>query len=165
MNNTDAIRDTANNLEREAVVLYGTDSQRERFSAGVLPEDELLGIVRPLLFHPFYEMPRWSTSRERDRMLYALRKKHEPCENIAFVVDLETTAVAELDAAEWERLKAVNAAAKLASKHPWLAADAVSVQTASHWVTCPTCRSEIVRSSAKVTIQWAGRALVREYAL
>lgn len=156
---------TPQQLELEAIA-YGNTNQRERYAAGVLPEDELLGIVRPLLFNPFHELPRWSIGRDRDRMVFTLRKQHEPCDNIVFLVDMETTAVAELTAAEWDRLKTINAAAEIAGKHPWISqAGSVAVRTASHWVTCMSCKAEVVRSSAKVTIQWAGRALVREYAL
>lgn len=141
-----------------------SENQQERYAAGMLPEDELLTIVRAELFKTLADtgVPRWNLSRERPAMAAKLR--HEGCTS-APMLHYETTTADELYAGEWDTLRRVRTAATTISGHPWLRRGGVVVEPLTHWVTCPVCGAEVCRSFAKVTISWATRTLVREYAL
>lgn len=154
--------------EMEALA-EGTDNQRERYRDGLLPEDELLTIARAILFKGFggLDIKRWATGHDRAKMLADL--KHKPEDHTLYPDDLEfeVAETAELDAKEYDRLKQLRGAAEAAQVHPWLVRfeTKVRVETSTHWVTCKVCGAELCRTSVKVTIPWAGRQLVREYAL
>ncbi len=150
-----------NELELAALE-QGSPTQRERHAAHVLPEDELLTIVRAELFKELNGLPRWALGRARETMAKELRHTgHEHAPQLTF----ETGEVTELSAAPWEALKKINLAVSRTNQHPWLArGGCASIEIATHWVTC-ICEAEVSRSWAKVTIEWAGRVLVREYVL
>src|SRR6185295_12666870 len=59
-------------LELEALKL-GTDNQRERYSAGLLPEDELTALARTELFTGFAGLRRWA---KRDHTALGEKLKH-----------------------------------------------------------------------------------------
>lgn len=144
-----------------AAVATGTPNQQERYAVGLLPEEELLQLARVQLYGNF-KFPRWS-GRDRDRMLKEF--KHgggAPCFGRE---KFETTAVGEMNADEWAMFKRMTVAAGHANQHEWLDAAAVSVQPIAHWLTCDECEAELCKISVKVSIAWAGRTLVREYAL
>lgn len=168
MTQTDIKAHMTRNLHLEIEALKeGTENQRERYAAGVLPEDELTHLARAILFKGFGDLAlrRWA-SRDRDALGRQL--KHRPLCDQQPTHDpiMETCEVDELSADEWRLLTRIREMAKAAALHPWLAPDGkVEVTTSAHWATCQHCKAEAVRASAKVTIHWAGRQLVREYAL
>lgn len=155
-------------LELQALTL-GTDSQRERHVAGVLPEDEIVQLAHAELFKGFAAFPRWN-GRVRTRMLQALRHAKECPRGKSFSRAwgaFEVHDVAELGAEQWERLKQILAMVAAVNVHPWLAGPGLAAfaSSMSHWLTCPDCQAEEVRSLTKVSIPWAGRVLVREFQL
>lgn len=155
-------------LEREALAKRGTDNQRARYAAGFLPEDELLAIARAELFAPFNAFKPW---HNRFLKPHAVKHRERTCRGtIAF----ETADADELTHDQWEVLAQIKAAAEIAADHHWIVRSCVHggadvhkvrVDPLAHWATCEVCGAEEVRASVKVTIQWAGRLLTREYAL
>jgi hypothetical protein len=179
--------------ETEAIKI-GTKNQRERYAAGVLPEDELLILVRQELFRGLDAagLPRWHT--RDNRKLLEREMRHKPgCANTGnptWTVHYQPSAVwevgelAELDHVGWERWKRIgDEVTYLNTRHEWIAptircscprANGVTLHShalpamrsgCAHWLTCPECDHEEVRSVAKVSIAWAGRNLTREYTL
>lgn len=162
-------------LERDALAARGTDNQRARHKAGVLPEDELLAVARAELFAPFNAFTQW---HNRNLKPSAVRHKERHCHGR---IDFETAEPDELTHEQWEALAQIKAAAEIAADHHWvtrslneaaersgiLAANmrSVIVEPLAHWATCEKCGAEEVRASVKITILWAGRSLAREYAL
>ncbi len=153
-------------LEIEALKL-GTDSQRERWSHNVLPEQELLQLARAELFRGFEALERWS-GRDRLHLLTRLRHSHrgEPACS-ATSVSLSTEDVHELGPEPWKRLKAIHAATLGVRNHPWIIRSLaeISVESRTHVARCAACGASSSRSSTKVSIAWAGRKLVREFVL
>lgn len=154
-------------LELEAL-REGTENQRERYADRLLPEDELLALARTQMFASFVGLPRWATGKAREQM----ERNFPHASNCAGTAgpdryDFETAEATELEGNEFAALKRVRAAVSIVQQHPWLTRSAgrVTVETVTHWVTCRHCKAEVCRSSAKVSIEWAGRVLVREYAL
>lgn len=150
-------------LELEALK-NGTEDQRERYAAGFLPEEELTQLARNVLFEPLagLDLRRWAS---RNREMLAKDLKHAADHS---QIEYETCDVDSLSTDEWKRLKAIQAGAEIIKTHPWCddrVGGKVEVTTAAHWATCKGCGVEAVRHSAKVTIHWAGRQLVREWSL
>lgn len=160
-------------LEHEALVL-GTENQRERWRAGVLPEDELLQIARAELFKGFGQFTRWHSNHGRREMLLGKRpaKHSATCTTRDYVTSawhylFEVADVAELDGPQWETLKQIQDAAEAVCVHPWMVRQGrrAEVESCTHWATCKECKAEVSRSVAKVSIPWAGHILVREFSL
>lgn len=145
---------------------HATEDQRQRFVQGCLPEDEILHIARAVLFKgfgAFGAFERWAKSHALDQMTGELRHAVHCKRN----VNAHSSGPAEdLSAVEAKNLAALNAVADAARMHPWLVhtGGTVTVAAFTHWLLC-TCEAESSRSSAKVTITWGERELVREYAL
>lgn len=151
-------------MELAALLRRGNDSQRERHAANLLPEDELTALARAELFDCFKPFRRWA-GRDREALIGKIRHANW-CGGVRHI-DTETTEVTEIGAEEWEALKQITTIADAQKTHPWLAysIDPISILKSTHWATCSACKAEVCRSSAKITIRWAGRELVREYAL
>ena len=150
-------------LEHAAAKL-GTENQRERYAAGMLPEDELLALARGELFKPFDGFKRWG----KDTKVRAFDIRHRsPCVlTRESDINFEVTQAGELTHDEWVVYKQIGEARDYASRHAWLAGiSSVVIEPLAHFATCPACDAESTRMSAKVTIEWAGRKLVREYVL
>ncbi len=142
-------------LFREAcdafVAQHGSDSQRERLEAGMLPEDELLDMIRAYLFPV---MPRsYGRYAKRD----ASDIEHdEDCSvsqygegSVRFVVfDAPQT-----DSGTWSRYKTLRG---------YVGKDA-EVTLRVHVGTCNECGAENSWNSARVAYTWHGREFVREY--
>ena len=162
----DMNHDRVRELEAMAVRL-GTRNQQERFAAGLLPDDEINSLARTELFKPFADLPKWG-----NKMLRAEHVKHEPrCNTQGGIVtcdgrvEFETCDVAELSHDEWEVYRLVQQGRDTAANHPWLDLGSVTIEPLAHFATCSECEAEASRVSAKVTIKWAARELVREYVL
>lgn len=142
---------------------HATEDQRQRFTQGCLPDEEILTIARAVLFKGFGAFPRWAKSHALDQMTAELRHAHH-CKRD--VNGHESGPAEDLSAVETKNLAALKAVADAAFMHPWLVhtGGTVTVTPLTHWLLC-TCEAESSRSSAKVTITWGERELVREYAL
>ncbi len=154
-------------LELQAVAT-GTESQRERYRDGVLPEEELLQLARAQVFVAFEEIPRWKAIAQRDLPHpYAIGYPCPGTNPRSGLVTFETADVDELGPEEWVTMKRICNLATVANLHP----DAeclgliFMVDPRTHWAGCKACKAEICRSSARVSVRWAGRDLAREYAL
>jgi hypothetical protein len=131
-----------------------------------LPEDELLQLARHELFAGFDGFARWHTNEVRRDMRSKLRHQ-ESCASRVAVPEFEVAELAELGAAGWDVLKKISLVVSRLDQHEWMARqhESATVETFTHWATCISCQSELCRSGAKVSIPWAGRVLVREFAL
>lgn len=152
--------------KHERAVLYminnhASENQRERFSAGLLPEDELLCLARWELFRPFTSFARW-------QKLEAWDVEHErDCtgagpSSVRFV----TQKPGDLTHDEWSQFKKITTAVSQAN-NGLLAAFGVTA-TASlveHVGRCNSCTAEAFGRSVNIRIEWAGRPLSREYTL
>jgi hypothetical protein len=150
-------------LELEALE-KGTTDQRERYHESVLPDEELTGLARVELFANFLGLSRWAS---RDHLRLERELKHGSHTALSTNIAYETAEVTELTAEEWATLRRIQGAAEQTRKHQWIVRPGatVTVEPSTHWASCSVCEAETFRSSAKVTIQWAGRLLVREYAI
>lgn len=109
-------------LKAEWVSKYGTDDMKERFEAGVLPEDELFDVVRDHLYAPLNDFPR-----------YQKMKKSDICEADEYEyeshrVSYKTEDLTEMTADQFAMMKKIKAAAQEgavieARKHVGVCAD------------------------------------------
>lgn len=151
--------------ELEALKL-GTYSQRQRMACGLLPESELLEIVRRELFRPFGMFP-------RRRKLTATSIPHPRlntggwrCSSSPRIIWL-TTRDPSLDHDQWERLLKLEAGMDEIRNHPWLRknADGCTLSVVEHRGICSECGQTAAQHSALVSLVWAERQLSREYLL
>lgn len=151
-------------LER-SIVATGTDNQRARYADNLLPEDELAQLAR---IHYFAELsfPRWAS---RDRLhLYYVFPHAKTCEfrGAPMPPDLVVTRAAQtMDANSYAVLERVKQAVEITRLRNATELDGVNVEILEHALKCQTCGRERLAFSAKVTITWAGRPLVREFSL
>lgn len=139
--------------EAEALKL-GTASQRERWAAGCLPDEELLLLVRDHLFRPF--------------SLFERRRKRAAAQCARDGADLRFATLDEvqLTAAQWQTVQRIRQAVHELDRHVWLrGTGAVRASIREHRSTCPTCEATVSDYSTLVQIVWAERTLSREYAL
>ena len=136
-----------------------SDNQRERFAAGLLPEDELLSLARYELFLPFASFRRWDKIDARE-------VKHERGCSGSAEIRFVTQKPANLTHDEWAMLKAITTAVG-AANNGILAAHGctASVELVEHVGRCNGCAAEIFGRAASIRIEWAGRPLSREYTL
>lgn len=144
--------------EREFVKAHGTDNQCERWMAGLLPEDELLAIVRAAAFRPFSEFLRW-------KKLEASDVRHErDCSgpDVRFVTDEPGSLTHD----EWAQFKKITLAISRANNGPLdkLGVKAI-VTLVEHIGRCNNCAAEAFGRAANIRIEWLGRPLSREYTL
>lgn len=148
-------------LELEAV-RRGTTNQQERYAADMLPEDELAFLAREELFAKFesFGLKRYSSAVKLKP--HDLRHAKDCHGDVVF----EVTKTGELLHDEWRAYRVFQECRDQVALHPWLArGGTVVLEPLSHWATCSVCEREACKQTIKVTITWAGRILVREYAL
>jgi len=164
--------------EHQALRDRGTFDQRTRWCSCILPEDELLGIVRDELFRPF------GLLTKRRQMVFAdlphpvdvrgiwecLRgtAAGRTSKSLADLVTWETAPSPRLTAPEYRTLLRIQEATAEIQRHPWMqgtSGEAVSTEVREHRGICKKCGGMAFERSALVTIQWAGRNLSREYVL
>lgn len=143
----------------ESVILqhHGTSNQRERWTADLLPEDELLTIVRAVLFEPFVSFRRW-------QKLFPQDVKHDKsCSGGAIV--FRTRSPDDLTAGEWAIYQEIGRAAH--GQHKLFAHYGANflVELIEHVGACTVCPAEVFGRAASIRIEWAGRQLSREYSL
>jgi hypothetical protein len=136
----------------------GTDNQRERWLAGLLPEAELLSLARYELFLPFASFRRWVKLDAGD-------VRHERTCN-GGVVAFTTHTPGHLTHDEWSVLKRLTTAVSLAN-NGYLAESKVTatLTLVEHVGRCNVCAAEVFGRAANIRIEWAGRPLSREYTL
>ncbi len=167
-------------LALEAVKL-GTPEQQRLYREGRLPDEEILALARHELFFALQAFERWSLSHEKPKMVRQVRHvvgcdperrdyKHEveaarPPGAIGWPPG--PRAADDLTDVEASNLRTLRAIVELIAGHQWLVntGGTVTVSVFTHWVSCTTCDGDTARTSAKVSIQWGERELVREYAL
>lgn len=152
-------------LKFEALKL-GTDNQRERFSAGALPVEELLALARGELYRPLEAWRRWG-----NRDLHAREVRHERgCARSHNDVTYKTIGGADLppmDADTWKHLTLLRHDVNKIAAHEWITRSQAKVEVAvmRHEARCRRCNAVAYRYSAKVAVPWADHTLVREYLL
>jgi len=150
--------DAAATTRWEFLQLHGTPNQLERHLAGLLPEDELLGLVRGVLFAPFAEYKRWIKLSPGDLMHRRGCRGGE--------VTFTTCAAPDLTDYEWSRYKVIRDAVYAANLEAFKPYRAIGeVELVEHVGVCSLCGSECSARSVSVRIEWAGRPLSREYSL
>ncbi len=157
--------------ESEALQL-GSPNQRQRWSGGCLPEEELLLIARRELFAPLSLCPRRSRKGPS-----AIAHPTDPqgewvCTRSAFngivPVMWRTEPDPELTETQWQSLQRVLVACDEIRRHRWMTRTnptAVRVSTRQHRGECQDCHGTTAENSALVGLEWAGRVLSREYVL
>jgi hypothetical protein len=142
----------------------GTENQRERHAAGLLPEDELLTLARDVMFAPFAGFRRWDKLRLADIRHTRACSSHGNSRDVVFA----TKVAPSLQASEWTMYQTIVDASYHANADRMicdLAAGNCSVQIIEHTGTCSKCGAGRYGRSASVRFQWAGRPLSREYSL
>jgi hypothetical protein len=128
----------------------GTDSQRARLAAGVLPIVEVMAAVRAETFAALDDgTPRYERLAREDMAT----PDEGDCEHGDPNYDADTAT--ELTEAQFAALSAIKAAAPAGS----------IVQARIHTASCDDCKKTTSRYSALVTVDWHGTELSREYAL
>lgn len=144
--------------QRQFLERCGTGNQLERHLAGLLPEDELLSLVRHVLFGPFAEYRRWVKLSPADLM------HRRGCHGS---VVFTTHPAPDLMADEWEKYKAIRDAVHDVNERVLLPVHGVSakVELVEHVGVCESCGNDCSAVAASIRIEWAGRPLSREYSL
>lgn len=157
--------------QRGEAAALGTDEQRERWRAGMLPDDDLFGIARDELFRPFAAFQRRKRmipsdiAHPRTEMGWACAPSGD---HQAVRIDWSSAILHGVDASEWPTVRAIESARDLACAHRWLLlapAPKVTVSLRTHVGTCQHCHKSAHQNSALVEIPFGGRKLSREYTL
>jgi hypothetical protein len=136
---------------------HGTDNQRERHAASMLPEDELRALARAVLFSPFVGFRRWpKISHEEVR-----HDKQCSGGTVAFV----TQAFKSLTSEEWCIYKELERCCHGNRDLLLRYGASSSLELVEHVGRCSVCNAEIYGRAAALRMQWAGRTLTREYSL
>lgn len=153
-------------LELEAVKL-GTDNQRERWRAMLLPDDELKALVREPLFSGFENLRRWQNLTDVQADEQISHSGMCRMSNLLPAIEFSTEELAKMTHGMWETFKVAQTAADKLQHHPWFekGGSEISLSPRTHVATCAACKGQIHHASVLVTIQWAGRVLTREYKL
>lgn len=145
--------------KREMIEQHGDKNQKERYYAGLLPEEELLAVARRVLFAPMSQFRRYSKIVERDI-------KHDDTCGVGAPVQFFTREVADgISGQEWHDYRKLHDVVTASWQEMPSGTHAV-VTIVEHVGHCLDCNHrETVRRAAGVRITWAGHELVREYAL
>ena len=148
----------------------GTQSQRQRWGVGCLPDEELLFLSRNTLFQPFSLIPRRAKMGPSAIAHPTGDDGRWTCQRPGGVpITWSTTpSPMPLSGPEWRVVGRIHAAMDEARKHPWLRgspANAVRVALRAHRGACDICGGDVHENAALVEIDWAGRTLSREYSL
>jgi len=142
--------------QRHLLELRGTDNQRERHAAGLLPDDELFSLARTVLFAPFAGFRRWVKLAPCDLM------HRRGCHGD---VTFATQPAPDLDADEWAMFKTIRDTVESAQRTLDEYGAVAHVDIVEHAGTCVVCGAQVFARAASVRIEWAGRPFSREYSL
>lgn len=185
---------TATNLiawQESEAIQRGTASQQARYSAGTLPEQELLDIARAELFRPLALFAKRTPmgfagiSHPRAKGLWqclTVPRASGPVKDPSELVTWGTLPSPDLTESEHDTLKAVNDRAQEITRHAWMTRgqeiarvearrmynpmpEVVGVAPREHWGVCKVCGQKASQRSVLVSVYWAGRTLSREYLL
>lgn len=131
---------------------FGTDDQRGRLDDDLLPDEELLKIVRDHVFTDLTTFPRYEKLTSKD---VEHEFDGEYLDECGGEVDFSAGTVESLVAETWRNLKAIQAAAP----------EGATVTPRYHAAMCDRCGAETERFSALVSVEWHGRQFSREYAI
>lgn len=134
---------------------HGDDSQRERFAAGLLPDDETVDLVREVVFRALEEFPLYVPMRPGDVCECNPDYGDGPC-NVEFSSLKATEATAE----EWERLRAMKVACE--GDH-YL--DGAQVELRTHTGESQSCEHTVIRTAIAVRVQAGPHRLRRLYGM
>lgn len=144
--------------QRLLVEAYGDENQQERYTAGLLPENELLMLARTVLFAPFSCFHRW------EKIDFTEVKHDKACNGGR--VTFTTRTPDTLDAAEWTKFKSITALVSRANQGPLHERGVqATVELVEHVGSCSHCKAEVFGRAASIRIEWAGHRLSREYTL
>ena len=157
--------------QEHEVLKHASTNQRQRYAAGLLPDEELADLARHELFLPFAMF----TRRQK---LKATAVPHPRLQSSGKIVCGDDPPVTweshelgpdgALTQDQWQTVLRLEAALKEVRVHPWLAPSSlasVRVCLRVHTGRCSACNHHITQSTAMVEIDWAGRTLSREYVL
>lgn len=144
---------------------YGTQDQRDRWADGVLPKAELDAVARGVLFAPLDKCERW-------RKIDAGEVRHYThlnlgCDKASVEFWTKDDPDVEMDSKQYRRYSLIKRALVIVNAHEWLKTEPgdAEMTTIEHTAHCMTCKQQLTRLSVSVRVPWAGRTLVREYAL
>lgn len=157
-----------NNRQLEALAAeLGNEEQRTLFSAGRLPEEDLLTLARAELFRPLAAMPRWA-GRDWSKVEQAIAHSGR-CWELTSPEALylhDTAPIKALTLHQWDQQAVIHRAAAEIRRHRWIQNDeSVVVVDTTNTATCHQCSGSACRHVIRVSVAWAGRSLVREYVL
>jgi len=137
-------------IKKEFVDEFGTESQQERFVAGMLPVDELLALARE---RHLPNLPTYDKLQARD---VAHKDDCERCCDGEVAFDS-----AELDDSltekEWEKIKGIKQ--ELEIYQP------LETTVRVHNAECTICDASTYRLGVRAVKRWAGHIISREYAV
>lgn len=147
--------------ESTAVREVCTPNQQERWTAGVLPDLELLALVRDELFAPF---------EERDFLRRKPMQEREVHASPGCMQEVRWSSAdgSALTGEQWRTWRRILDTVNEVRSHAWLefsARPCVTAQIRQHSGECTHCQRIRLQQSAIVTVEWAGRNLSREYLL
>lgn len=133
---------------------HGTESQRERFAEGVLPEDEIKQALRDVAFSRLAELPRYERITKKE--IYAACQNFDTHYGEDGSCEFAAWDAEELTERQFDTLKRIR---ELAPKEATVTArcHAGGLEEDEEWL--------IRRNTALVTIQLCGYELSREYSL
>lgn len=148
----------------------GTDNQRERYVAGILPEVELKQLARAELYRALDDFPRWKNLTDSAAELLIRHTPHCASSELAPAISFASQGINDLTHDQWERFKAVQRVVRTTNEtHPWCTAKdstcRLSAKPVAHVATCTACKRQKTCVTCIVSASWAGRELSREYAL
>jgi hypothetical protein len=123
----------------------GDEEQKARMAEGFLPEEEILDAI----CEEMLDLPGFPP--------YEVLRKGDACDcGCGGRVKIEQSAPRHMDAFQFAKLQAAREAAP----------EGATVTAIEHRAACPACRCvPIARLEARVTLEWNGWLLVRQYAL
>lgn len=150
----------AERTEMEWLARYGTGNQRARHAEGLLPDEELLALVRGVVFGGLDYLADGTQRRRYQRLHVADHAHHEECSDS----DRVTFNVEEAQSLTAEQYDALCEVRALVASAPI----PLVVEAREHVASCGGCPGTDdvrIRYSLHVSGTWAGRMISREYAL
>jgi hypothetical protein len=163
-------RDNLRTWQEMEALDRGSSSQRQRWRAGNLAEEELLLLAREELFRPFalfQRRPRRGPAAishpvNPDGTWQCVREGAVPISWATYPDPID------LDADQWQSVQRILRAMAEARRHAWLSSclpTSVRCALREHRGVCGVCGRTASDASALIGIDWAGRLLSREYLL
>lgn len=142
------------------ILEHGTDEQRERLQANVLPDEERDSIVRDLLYLPIADLPRWATVDKFEIREHALSKRLAKIEDAVVMGSWPADSVT---ADEWALRKRIFLSLS-EHLHQLLVNDVCLMTIENLWLVATCGAYEERYTKFKITITWHDVQFVREVA-